>query len=139
MIPPCEFVVAQPGTSDTIHFYHGAYLGQYSDATYRYYFAPVALPQGVRITSVVVFYEDEHVTTNFRVQMWRKNMYTALGQSMCQWTSSSSTPGVKNHKISPISYGIVNNGGYTYYLIVNFTASSNQDDIQIHGIRINYK
>jgi hypothetical protein len=58
---------------------------------------------------------------------------------MCTWTTSSDVAGWQNHKISPISYGKINNEGYFYYIEVYFTGAPAIDyDLSILGIRINY-
>ena len=137
IIPASEFVVGQPGTSDVIHYYHGTYFGIYDDATYRYFYAPVFLPHGAQVTSVIVFFEDDS-TYNITVQLSRRNMYTGSIQNLCSWTSSSNTSGWQTHKISPISLWSINTTGYAYYLYVYFSGSSQLSELSILGVRINY-
>ena len=138
IIPASEFVVGQPGaTGDTIHYYHGSYFGVYDDCTYRYFYAPVFLPHGAQVTSVIVFFEDDS-TYNISVYLQRRNMYNGSVNTMCNWTSSSDTSGWQTHKISPISLGNINTTGYAYYLYVNFSGASNLSELSILGVRINY-
>jgi len=136
IIPASEFVVGQPGATG-VHYYHGNYFGIYDDATYRVFYAPVFLPHGAQVTSMIVFYEDDS-TYNITVKLQRRNMYNGTENDLCSWTSSSDTSGWQTHKISPISVGTINTTGYAYYLYAYFTGSSQLSELSILGVRINY-
>ena len=138
IIPPSAFVAGVCGApGETIHYYHGSYFGIYNDCTYRSFYAPLFLPHGAQVTSVIVFFEDDS-TQYIRVVLKRGNMYTGSTDTMCSWQSSSDTSGWQTHKISPISKGIINTTGYAYYLCVVFSGSSELTELSILGVRINY-
>jgi hypothetical protein len=136
VINPSDFVVGQPGTSNVIHTYMGTSLYVYADSTYRYHYAPVHLPHGAQVTSVIVLYDDDS-TYNVTVGLYRANIYNRTQQAMCSWTSSADTSAHLTYKIQPITYGYINNTGYGYYVYVYFNGGAGSS-LEIEGIRINY-
>ena len=116
-------------------YYAGDYLYPETDSTYNHFFAPVHLPQGAQITSVVVRYQD-NATGYIRVRMVRRNMYANTSQWMCDWSSSGASSAWQGHKITGLTYWTVDNSGYGYNMWIWFSESSTS--LRVEGIRINY-
>ena len=116
-------------------YYRLTYLQSQNDSTYNQFVSPVHLPQGAQITSIVVRYWDS-VSGYIHVLMRRINMYTNTSQTMFDWSSSGETTAWQGHKITGLTYWTVDNSGYGYQLIINFSQSTTE--LALEGIRINY-
>ena len=115
-----------------------SWLNVESGSSTNVFMAPVYLPNGAQITSVVVFYTDVSATGNLQVQLIKYNIYTDSANYMAQWTSSTSSASYENVKLSPIYGGaIVDNGGYAYIVRCYFSATEG-DNIKLHKVKINY-
>ena len=136
MLTGSDFIVGQPNNSGT-NCYIGWEVFNYTGADYRYFFAPVHLPTGAKVTSVVVYYEDDS-TGYINIQMERRNMYSLVTQDMANWNTTGDMSGVQNHKISPIMYWTINNEGYTYWMSLWFSDPNASVDLMIYGVKINY-
>ena len=134
MINGSDFVIGQPGTSFVIHSWMGTNLYVYPDSSYRYHYAPVHLPEGAQVTSVIVLYEDNDPANSVTVRLERRNVYARTEQTMCSWISDDR---YLIYKIQPITYSVINNSGYGYHLYVYFNGPAGPS-IKIEGIRINY-
>jgi hypothetical protein len=134
MLTASDFVPAQPANTG-LDCYIGWHLYNYSGATYRHFFAPVHLPQGAQVTSVVVYYEDDS-TGYISVELERRNMYSLTVQEMADWDTTGDVSGLRNYKIQPILYWTINNEGYVYFVYLYF--SDTGSDLTIYGIKINY-
>ena len=103
------------------------------------FLAPVSLPDGVRVTSVVVFYEDSDDSGGLTVRMHKQNIYTGDIIRMADWSSIGTSGGYTSHKITPISGGSsVNNSGYLYTVYLSFTIGSGVY-VKLHKVKINYQ
>jgi hypothetical protein len=141
MIPSSAFI-CDAGYDTEAYFYRLAYLAVYPGSTYRGFSAPINLPDGARVTSVVIFYKDNSSEYNIIVNMLRHNVYhnDASFQNMANFSSSSSTDTWQSVKINPISYGSINNGGYTYTMGVYFTgAPAFYQDLAVKAVKIIYE
>jgi len=136
MLAASDFVPGQPNHPD-LDCYTGWELYNYSGAGYRYFFAPVHLPQGAQVTSIVVYYQDNS-SGYIDIFMERYNMYTLNCQQMGQLETSGEMSGFRNSKISPISYWTINNEGYVYWMKLWFSDADANTDLTIYGIKINY-
>ena len=116
-------------------YYAGDYLHPENDSTYNHFYAPVHLPHGAQITSIVVRYYDNS-TGHVLVRMRRRNMYNNTSQNMCDWSSPGTSPDWQGHKIAGLTYWTVDNSGYGYYIWIYF--SENTSNLMVEGIRINY-
>jgi hypothetical protein len=116
-------------------YYRADYLQPQSDSTYNHFVAPVHLPHGAQITSIVVRYMD-NTTGNITVRLLRRNMYSDISQWMCDWSSSGELSAWQGHKITGLTYWTVDNSGYGYYIWIYFSESST--NLMVEGIRINY-
>jgi hypothetical protein len=136
-LSPCDFNPESEDASYTMSF---TYLYVDSGSTYVGFFAPVHLPEGTKVTSVVVFYEDNHATGNLGFYLRKINAYTNSNTNMANWTSSGTSPGLASHKISPIVGGnVINNGGYIYVAKIFFTLNTAGPNVFLRRVKINYK
>ena len=136
MLTASDFIPGQPGDSG-VDCYIGWTLYNHVGATYRYFFAPVHLPQGAQVTSVVVYYEDDS-TGYIEVDLTRRNMYSLTVQDMTDWATTGDTPGLRNTKISPVLYWTINNEGYVYFVYIYYSDADAGSDLSIYGVKINY-
>jgi hypothetical protein len=117
-----------------------AVLYNYAGSSGGIFLAPVDLPDGVRITSVVLFYRDNSSSENISVMLQKRNLYSNDTIFMAGWDSSGSSSGVQTHKISPIAGGsIVNNSGYAYAIRLNLSDLSVTNAMSVYGVKINYQ
>jgi hypothetical protein len=134
ILSPADFL---PNNEQTDYYAGLDYLNVKTTSTNYFFWAPVHLPDGAKITSVVVFYTDESATYNVSVTLFKKNLYTGSFTMMAHWISSSDSPSYQNHKISPITGGnTVNNGGYAYVLRCYFTSADAGYDVKLHKVKI---
>lgn len=100
--------------------------------------AAVHLPDGVRITSVVVFYDDGDATRDLEITFFKTNVYTNNFFELAEWATSGTSGGFTNHKIAPISYELVDNNGYAYSISLLFDGGSTST-LRLHKVKINYQ
>ena len=136
MLAASDFIPAQPNDPG-LDCYIGWHLYNYSGATYRHFFAPVHLPQGAQISSVVVYYKD-NCSGSVNIQLERRNMYTLTVQEMAEWDTEGEVDGLRNYKITPVLYWTINNEGYCYWVYLYFNDSSAGEDLIIYGVKLNY-
>jgi hypothetical protein len=104
-----------------------------------YFIAPAHLPDGAKVTSIVVFYYDSDATADILIQMLKSNVYTSSPTIMGEWESDGTTGGLGSHKIFPILGGnTINNGGYAYSIIVRFLNHAADDAVRLYNVKINY-
>ena len=99
--------------------------------------AAVHLPDGARITSVVVFYDDGDATRDLEITFYKTNVYTNNFFEIAEWATSGTSGGFTNHKIAPVSYGLVDNNGYAYSVTLIFDSGSTST-LRLHKVKINY-
>jgi len=134
MINASDFVCGEDHVAG-VDFYCGWYLHNNIGATYRDFFAPVHLPEGAQITSLIVFYEDNS-PSYINVRMARNNMYTNTVQTMAEWNSTGQVNGWRTYKMYPVNYRGISNSGFGYVLYLHF--GSSDDELKIRGVRVIY-
>jgi len=141
IVIPSSAFICDSGYDAEAYFYRFAYLAVYPGSTYRGFSAPVNLPDGARVTSVVVFYKDYSSGYGIIVSLLRQNLYhnNADFQNMANFSSSGSANIWAKAKINPISYGLINNGGYAYRMSISFSgAPAFYQDMAVKAIKIIY-
>ena len=139
IIGPTDFI---PENSEaTYDIPSGWYLHAQSGSQERHFYAPVHLPHNAVISSVIVFYYDND-SGSISFSMKRNNLYAdhqdKFEQTLCSWESTGAEAMAKSHKISPIAYSTVNNGGYIYRLDIYFSSETAGDLLSIGGVKIIY-
>jgi hypothetical protein len=137
ILSPSDF---QP-ISDTQQYLIGPYyMYAVSGPLPMSFCAPVHLPDGAKLTSVVVFYYDMDSSGELGIEFLKVNAYTNDVVGLGFWTSSGTSGGFNSHKISPILVGnTVNNSGYTYSIHIYFTSTTAGPDVKLYKVKINYK
>ena len=134
MINASDFVCGEDHTTG-VDFYCGWYLHNNAGATYRDFFAPVHLPEGAQVTSLIVFYKDNS-PSYINVRMARNNMYTNNVQTMAEWNTTGQINGWRTYKMQPVNYNGINNDGYGYFVYLYFVGTD--QELKLRGVRINY-
>ena len=105
--------------------------------------APVGLPHGARVTAVRCSYYDwdDGKVSNFA--LGRRNLDDGSGGEWWHYSDmepNASTPAhVVGTAVSASGTERVDNSVYGYHLSVTATASSNPEQLQLHGCRIHYE
>ncbi len=112
-------------------------LTQPGDAGYCY--APVNLPQGVRIDGIVLYYLDNDISANIEVKLQRhyqltqdayKTLFTVTTSGAGNWISSLGDWTLDD------GTRLVNNNSYQYSLRLQFQAAT--DQLKCCGVKIIY-
>ena len=134
ILGPADF---HPQEEDALYVKYPDYMSLFPSSPEGWFSAPVHLPQGARITSVVVFYDDADVSHDIWIQFFRINAYNNNFVLMANWTTSGTSGGMTSHKISPVAGGkSIDNTGYDYSCIVNFQLGADTD-LKLHKVKIN--
>jgi hypothetical protein len=135
MLGPPDFI---PQANED-YFMFRDQLFPYTGTAYRTFFAPVHLPEDVRIKKVVIYYKDEHATSNLFVTLYRCNNYTLSSSILCDWNSSGFATGWQQHTAyANWAFNKVKNGGYHYVIRINFNSDSTNEVI-LYAIKIIYQ
>jgi len=128
-----------PQSEDTDYEKNDLQIYMMPGSAESYFSAPVHLPQGAKVTSVVVFYYDDWGSGDLIVSFKKVNAYTAAETFMADWRSSGQVASRQVHKISPITGGnTIDNGGYVYRVMVLFEDPSAQTLVKLHAVKILY-
>jgi len=112
-------------------------LTQPGDAGYCY--APVSLPQGVRIDGIVLYYLDNEISANIEIKLQRhyqptqdayKTLFTVTTSGAGNWISSLGDWTLDD------GTRLVNNNSYQYSLRLQFQAAT--DQLKCFGVKIVY-
>jgi len=137
ILGPNDFV---PESDTTKYFHSTEILYAKAGSGNGEFYAPVHLPDGANITSVVLFYKDSSITGSVEMLMYKKNIYNLDSIVMCYYFSTQSTPGLFIQKIAPITGGNkVNNSGYFYNVKIQFPDTSLGDECAVYAVKIMYK
>ena len=107
--------------------------------------APIQLPEGAKITSMVVFHYDNNNHSKIKVEIVRFNRYGNSWQTIIpEWISTDSTtdPKITKRKNVDWAYNKILNGSCTYHVKLKFVISDTTDgwtDLRLYGVKIFYK
>lgn len=136
LLGPHDF---NPLSENTDYVKNDLYIHMMPGSAELSFSAPVHLPQGAKVTSVVVFYYNDSNPGAFNVSLKKVNVYTGLETYMAEWHSSVQLPSRQFYKISPITGGnTINNGGYVYRVMVYFDDPSAQSLVKLYAVKIIY-
>jgi hypothetical protein len=137
MLGPADLL---PLEDDIDYWQNGEYIKiNTSTVTYHYFYAPIHLPDGVRIKRIVVFYGDNDATENVGFYLFRENMYNgAYGGIISDTTSSGAVTGRRTlTAYANWTNNLISNGGYTYSFTVYF--SDLAPSLYFYGVKIIYE
>ena len=132
-------VFIYPESDEGVDFTRENTLELLSRPTYKpnYFYAPVVLPEGATVVSLVLFYQDNDTFSNMNFKLTRLNMYKQNELTMAEYTTSGSSWLDKKIKVTSINFRIIHNGGYVYRLRAEFSRASSR--LVLYGIKIVYK
>jgi hypothetical protein len=142
-VPACAFHSYNTDATDYTH------VATYSSSRYiyalampdddGYCYAPVNLPQGVRISGIVVFAWDNHASANIEVALQRHyQLSDAPQQTLFSVATSGNAAAVYSWGDWALDAGtrIVNNNNYQYTLRLRFMAATEQ--LRCYGVKVIY-
>jgi hypothetical protein len=114
----------------------GGYLHVASTSTYKWFTAPVYLPEGAGITKMEVR-AYSNGAESFTVSLWRRNMYSNTEQQMASVTVTNTAGVWTTFTDSTISNWTVSNGGYGYYVCIDWESALGSN-YRIEGVKLQY-
>lgn len=107
--------------------------------------APVKLPEGAKIYSMVVFFRDKNANAEMWAQLIRENRYEGTQQTIIPtWTSTDGSESYRKYKLTNVNYTYnkVLNNACTYHVKIDFYQSVNPSptwaDLELYGVKIFY-
>jgi hypothetical protein len=136
MLGPSDML---PYMDDNDYSHSGVELYSENVATHRYFYAPIHLPDGVRLKRVILFYYDDH-GGNIQLDVYRENLYTGATNTICTWSSAGTSTSRQIQTIGANwTYNLISNGGYTYFLKIYFTDSTAGNATRFFAAKIVYQ
>jgi hypothetical protein len=135
MIGAADFI---PHQDQADYYLHAEGLYAQSADTVKYYYAPLHLPEGVRIKRVVLFFYDNS-SGNLQLSVYRNNKYTGGQDYIIGLTYTSGTPGDSTlTAYANWAYNLISNGGYSYVLRIHFTTADGSA-LKFYGAKVIYE
>lgn len=126
------------GTQQEFYYLNLDFENRYDRANY----APLFLPHGARIKSLVVYYMDRGCAQaqDIRVILVRQNMASGIVQKLAEVTSHGllNDPARKTLEDASIENAVVNNDAFSYSLLVQFNYIKH-DRVRFHGAAIYFE
>jgi hypothetical protein len=126
-------------TNNTYSFenWGGSLYAKYSDLDYEYYYASVQLPHGALITGVKFYFMDLDPDFSIYCDLFQSSMNSSNNNLMASLDSESvDVPGDSSISTTNISYPVVDNWQYSYYLKWRFYGHAN--NFRGYGVVISY-
>ena len=116
------------------------------DSPNYWLYAPIQLPEGAKITSMVIFYYDDNNSSEIRVEIIRENRYGKSQQTIIpEWTSDESTTDPQITKRTNVNwtYNKILNGSCTFHVKLTFywfggMPPIDWNDLRFYGLKIFY-
>jgi len=143
-IGPDNFI-RQKSHSDAVIKAASIYIESWSIDTSFYFFAPVQLPEGAKISSMVVFFMDNQPDCAIKVELFRQNRYGGTQDTIIPvWTTTDDSATYRTHKLTNVdySYNKILNNSCTYHVKVRFYTGESVPDwsaLKLYGIKIFYQ
>ena len=126
-----------PHQNDHNVWLNSSYFYCQTGATDRWFYAPLHLPNGVRIKRVRFFFHDSG-TGNVQMAVTRSNKYAGDWDYVVSDVTSSGTPGDSAQTANANwTYNLVQNTGYSYSVRVGFSEAGSA--YQFMGARVFYE
>lgn len=108
--------------------------------------APIQLPEGAKISSMVIFYMDNQSGSQLTAKIVRQNRYDGTQQTVIsQWSSTDGSGTFRNTKTTSVNYQYnkIVNGACTYHVQISFvgigaTSPWDYSDVKLYGVKIFY-
>ena len=102
----------------------------------RLFTAPVFLPNGARVTSVVLFFKDNSPEL-LQVEMKRLNIYHNYEEIMFSRATKGNTSAWRRALVDKIAHNQIKNNSFLYHLSVWFSEGQGRS-LALRAIKINY-
>jgi hypothetical protein len=102
----------------------------------RHFTAPVILPHGAHVTSVVLYFKDNS-PAYIDLQMKRLNIFSNKIHSMCSYSTQGTYFDWQARKITRVSYRDINNNGFLYFISVWFSEGQGRE-LALRAVKIHY-
>jgi hypothetical protein len=134
MLGPADFA---PYLDDHDYVRRSYELYSTSGASNQYFYAPIHLPNGVRLKRVVLFFHDSG-SGFLLLNVIRDNKYNFYSEDVIGFTLTSGTPGNSTLTAGANwAYNLINNNGYTYTLMIHFNESGSE--YKFYGAKVIYQ
>jgi hypothetical protein len=126
-----------PRTDDIDYFQDATILFVNPGSVDGYFTAPVFLPQGAKVTSVIVYYKDNS-TELLQFEMKRLNIYDNLEELMFSSYTRGSSSDWRRSINTEIAHPFINNSSFLYYLSVLFSEGKGRI-LALRAVKIKYE
>ena len=125
-----------PRTENIDYFRNATILFVNPGSVDRHFTAPVFLPQGARVTSVVMFFKDNsHAYLQF--EMKRLNVFNDRRDLMFSYSTEGSSSDWRISFVSSIAKRKINNNSFLYYISVWFSEGTGRS-LALRAIKVKY-
>lgn len=107
----------------------------YSTGGRYQYYAPVVLPDGVRVVEFNVGVYAKQISSGLTVTLWRSSLRCDESEEMAI-TKFGQTTGLSDHSQTSIEFDIIDNANFSYTVEVK---AKMDDVIRLRGISIGYE
>ena len=125
-----------PRTDDIDYYKTEKTLYVHPNSPDNHFSAPVFLPQGSIMTSLVVFFWDNSPAA-LEIRLKKVNVYNGDEVTLCTYATEGATPGWQSIKLSNIRRNKVNNDGYIYAISLWFSSPVG-NELAFRAVKINY-
>lgn len=134
---PSDFL---PSHSTTKYVRSQYYLYPCDNSPFKYFYAPIHLPQNSKITSVEYYYLDNH-SKSIKFNLWMVNLNTDYWKTYCFFETQGVSSEIRNNKVIPYGKLKIKNANFSYIMQIQFTASDPTVPGKLHlkGVKINYR
>ena len=134
MLGSMDFV---PYQDDNDYWRNATEFYSETGAIYRYFSAPIHLPDGVRLKRVTLFFHDSGAS-GVQMRVYRNNKFSGNQDQVIGTTTSSGTPGDGSIvAYASWTYNLIQNTGYSYSLRIYFEGSGSA--YKFYGARVVYE
>ena len=134
ILGPADFL---PYADNCNYSMNGRYIYSALGASCRSFYAPIHLPDGAKISRVLISYYNNS-TTYTEVDMHRMNIWSGSVQTMFSSYTYGGADQIRKKTVvgSTISYKWINGLKYIYYLKLYFNKSGS--DLRLYAVKIEY-
>jgi len=134
---PSDFL---PSHSTTKYVRSQYYLYPCDNSPFKYFYAPIHLPNNAKITSVEYYYLDNH-SKSIKFNLWMVNLNTDNWKTYCFFETQDVSSEIRNKKLIPYGKLKIKNANFSYIMQIQFTAADSSVPGKLHlkGVKINYK
>ena len=125
-----------PRTDNIDYFQDATILFVNPGSVDRHFTAPVYIPHGAHVTSVVLYFKD-NTPAYIDLEMKRLNIFSNKQHLMCSYSTEGSYFDWQAHKITRISYRDINNDGFLYFISVWFSEGQGRE-LGLRAVKIHY-